>query len=431
MDIDYTLDNISNLIAEALRADLEITEDSFLFKIKTSQEEEQVEINLKNEELNSIVEKLKLMEEWNDTVIYKNDCYEVLVREHSNYGPPFLFRRDNLKQEDKINGIEYSLSHASNEYLVFFMLKIAEVTSIRSVIRGVFPHRLRNYLDHIEGEADIFNLLRNSIPRLMTLSLHSEKKRSISEFDRYADSFLFQISYNLDVAIVPQRFIEEVVRSGRIARNRRSAIEEIEAPRRHFESDLIYHYQMGVASDNPSLEYLSYYHVAEHFFESVFNDDLIEEVKEMITLPDFSYRRKTDIKKLIKSVTKRVKIQNETVTFNELEALKLTLKKYVDLHELVDKINDYDPDLILHYKSNDVKFSGGNTVDLSGDDQDQILSSAATRIYRTRNSIVHSKEGERGKYIPFHHDRMLIREVPLIRFISELIIVKTSQLISS
>ncbi len=188
---------------------------------------------------------------------------------------------------------------------------------------------------------------------------------------------------------------------------------------------------MGVASDNPSLEFLSYYHVAEHFFEAVFNDDLINQVKEMITLPDFSYRRKNDIRKLIWSVTKRIKLQNETVTFSEQEALKLTLKKYVDLQLLKEQLTEYDESLIEYHRTTEVAFSNGPSLNLEDEDSERALSSAATRIYRTRNAIVHSKEGERGKYIPFQHDRALVKEVPLLRFVAELIIIETSRVIGA
>jgi hypothetical protein len=39
-------------------------------------------------------------------------------------------------------------------------------------------------------------------------------------------------------------------------------------------SDLLYHYQLAVGADNPLLECISYYHIAEHFFEEVFNEAL-------------------------------------------------------------------------------------------------------------------------------------------------------------
>ena len=67
---------------------------------------------------------------------------------------------------------------------------------------------------------------------------------------------------------------------------------------------------------------------------------------------------------------------------------------------------------------------------LDGDDESAIHAALARRIYKTRNSIVHSKEGARRKYVPFEHDRVLVKEVPLVRFVAELIITTSSSQIS-
>jgi hypothetical protein len=53
------------------------------------------------------------------------------------------------------------------------------------------------------------------------------------------------------------------------------------------------------------------------------------------------------------------------------------------------------------------------------------------RIYFTRNAIVHSKDGEKGKYLPFSHEKQLVKEVPLLRFISEAIIISNSNVVGS
>lgn len=253
----------------------------------------------------------------------------------------------------------------------------------------------------------------------------------MSDFSKHANAFLFQVSFNLDRALSPQFYIDELVRAGRIARVRRArGIDELEAPRRHYIPHVVYQYQMGVATDNPPLEYLSYYHVAEHFFKEIFNEDLISRVQNMITRPDFSYRNTRNIQKLIGEITSRIKTRDERVTFNEREALRLVIQKHVDLEELHQEIKSYDPSLVEHYKNNAVPFSQGDAVNLQDSDALRTIDALSKRIYKTRNAIVHSKEGERGRYIPFRHDRILVREVPLIRFIAESIIINTSDIIS-
>ena len=107
------------------------------------------------------------------------------------------------------------------------------------------------------------------------------------------------------------------------------------------------------------MEYISYYHIAEHFFESMFYDDLIEKVRNKITGADFSYKRKSDISSLIKDISKSVKLRDESLTFNEQEGLQITLKNFVKIDELKTKVESYKSDLLDYYKLNLVPFLVG------------------------------------------------------------------------
>src|SRR3712207_9091458 len=78
--------------------------------------------------------------------------------------------------------------------------------------------------------------------------------------------------------------------------------------------------------------------------------------------------------------------------------------KHVNAEELYHEIKYYDESLLTHYKNNKVPFSDGNMVNLEEPDWPRTVDAIASRIYKTRNAIVHSKEGERGRYIPFRHE---------------------------
>jgi hypothetical protein len=338
------------------------------------------------------------------------------------------FRKDTLNIDDQDNLIKYTLASPSNEYLLFLLLKVSGITSPRALTG---PAPLMRLTERASEEiADVFDLLRRSLPRFFTLRLESGRNRTSNEYEKYASAFLFQLSYNLDTSFVPQRHLEELVRSGRITIIRRSNPSEIDPPRRHYIPDLIYHYQLAVASDNPFLEFISYYHIAEHFFESVFNEDLIERIRIKITQPDFSYKRQKDIGGLIKDISKSLQIRNEKVTFSESEALRLTIYKFVDLDDLRDKVNNYDNALLDYYRQTKVSFSDGDTVDLREADQQAVIKKLSARIYKTRNAVVHSKESDKVRYVPFRDDRNLVKEVPLLRFIAEQIIIGSSNVVS-
>lgn len=427
MEIKKTPQEIAALIAEALRIPLEEMDEAYSFDFNERGVNKVLE--LPKTDLDQVLSNLNQQENPDETVISTPKSYEVLVREESSFprmGP--RLRDESILVEDQDNSLSYRLSRPTNEFLIFLLLKVSEISSPRAM---VMPMPLNRIFDRPREEeiSNIFELLKRVIPRFLTLQIASEKNRSNAELERFGSAFLFQLSYNIDIALVPQRHIEEIVRSGRINRIRRSSMDELDPPRRHYISDLVHHYQLAVGAENPFLEFISYYHVAEHFFETVFNQDLVERIRSKLTQPDFSYKRKKDIGGLIKDISKSLQIRNDSITFSELEALRLTLENYIDFEDLKSKIDDYDPTLSEYYRTTKVSFSNGDEFDLSGSDEAVLAKKLASRIYKTRNAIVHSKDSDKSKYMPFRDDKILVKEVPLIRFIAEQIIIESSSIV--
>lgn len=372
---------------------------------------------------------LRALQSRSDTVLFGAQSYESLVQDESRFGlsPLRRSRNSHFVLEDNENGLRYTLGRPSDGFVLYLLARVDEIASVRLLRSPVFTTRLRQ-LDLFEGTPDIFAVVHATLPRVLTVRVDSAKAKGVTDLARHANAFLFQLTYNLDAPVVESRYLEDLVRSGRIVRERRSQLDDLAPPRRFYTPDLVYHYQMGVATDSPLLEYLSFYHVAEHFFEEVYNDDLINSVRERITQPDFSYRRKKDINELIREINRRLRIRGDAVAFSELEALRLTLARFVDPADLVTKVRAYDESLPAYFATTAVSFSGGDVVQLDDADSEKVIAALAKRIYKTRNAIVHSKEGDKGRYVPFQHDRVLVKELPLLRFIAEAIIVRTSQL---
>lgn len=110
------------------------------------------------------------------------------------------------------------------------------------------PSILREIIS--EEELEFFEFLsRIIIPCKYTLKIKSQEPRSSGEFSKLATAFLFNLSYNLDIAIIEVRFLHELTRY-RFGRIRRTRPEEIELPRRFCNSDLVYHYQMATSTDS-------------------------------------------------------------------------------------------------------------------------------------------------------------------------------------
>ncbi|EOG7648590.1 hypothetical protein DN35_3468 [Vibrio cholerae] len=427
MEVVGSAREFAEWIGEIIRFDLSENEDSYVFSRDSFGQNFSLEIE--KHKLDTEIDNLSQLDAISETVLGNSNSYEILVREEGQYSRFFPRSRgvDTLLEiEDTENGMFYSLGRPSNAFSLYLIQQAASFGEARALSRPMMNRSMMSSM--LEGEPCGFDVLKRFLAGRLTLKVTSSSKRTSTEFDKFSSAFLFNISYNTDSALVQQRDFDELLRAGRITRTRRSNIDEIDPPRRTYVPDLIHHYQLAVGTENPMLEYISYYHIAEHFFESIFTEALVEQVKSKITHPDFSYKRKKDISSLIRDIGKSIKMRDEEITFNEQEGLRLTLKKHVNISDLVVKINEYDNSLLQHYRTNAVPFSGAQAVNLEGDDEELIFKHLAARIYKNRNSIVHSKESEKSKYTPFRDDKTLVKEVPLIRFISEQIIFSTSSI---
>ena len=431
METFKTIDDLVGVVEDALKSHHVINNDVITFPIEYI-DNYGTGLEVTEDYLQRLLIELSQMNEVDETTIMNENNFEMLVSDKSSLSRLRMVVGDELILRDEENKLTYKLSKPSDCFLVFLLYKLNQIAPIRYSFDYVYfrflSHKIGTDNDKVPDK-NVFNILRRISPRLLTLRIVSEHQQQENDFVKFANSFFFQLSFNLDLPIVPQRYLDDLVRRGRITRVRRISLNELEPPKRFYLHDLIYHYQLAVASDSPPLGYLSYYHVLEYFFESVFNDDLILKVTKKITDPDFSYKRKKDVKKLIDQIGASLKFKGENVTFSEIDALRLTLERYIDIGDLIEKIKGYDKTLIEYFRNEQVRFSNGDTFDIESEDISKVFRLIASRIYKTRNAIVHSKESERSRYIPFDHDKILYKELPLLRFIAELVILDSSTII--
>ena len=438
------IEDIQDYLSEIFRTDLEIKDECLQLYIKSVNNKSSsgsLVLSVTKERLEGILTLLEEKKNENSTILYDNKSREILLREEGVSRIP-LSHRNGLEFpliiNDETNKVTYTLGQPSDEFLVYLM---SEATKSNNSLRRIWGlsysflfERALALNESPEGDnsgspLDLFEALRMISSRIITLRLHFEKPTGSRDLPQsLQESFLFNLSFNLNVSFVPLQSLQELIVRSKVNQIRRMKVSEIDAPRRIYKSSLVHYYQMGVSTDNAQLAFLSYYRIAESFFEEIFNENLIKSVQGRITKANFSYKKKDDVKKLINFVKSQFKIEQESTTLkNEKEALRLTLDAYINVDELRESLESIDSLLLEYYEENEVPFSKGDTLHFFNGDKDFLIKSITNRIYNTRCSIVHSKEDNQSKYIPFKHDADLIQEVPLMRCVSEQLLEATSK----
>lgn len=218
---------------------------------------------------------------------------------------------------------------------------------------------------------------------------------------------------------------------GHINNRRLLRANEIEPPKLFYVRELTEQYNLALSSADPFIKYIAYYHIMEHFFDTVYNCALISSVKEILQHPGFSAKKPKEISRIIDVVQRKTRLAKEGFQGSELEALELTINAFVTMEQLRDTLYQYDPAFIDYYKNHEVSFSNGDAIDLNDTQNEKLPKKIAARIYKTRNSLVHYKSNnervrERGIYHPFTNDKELANEMPLMRSLAEAIIIKSA-----
>lgn len=414
MDFDRAVE----LICETMQLEASVNDDDITF---TSARGGFGSKTVLRADLESAIEDLTSYTSSEETQIFHETAAEFLV---AFTGPPRpIWARDDLEVSDDVEGYQYRLGKPSLAFALFIADKISDSGLAAGRRQRMNSSVLRQKL--MASDEALLDLFIDSL-RLNSLRIDSLKRVSQITFQALADSFYFHVGYNLDYPIVPKPTLQESIRRHRIQYLRRGNAASLDAPHKKYVPDLVHNYQLALSTDSPMLSYLSYYHVAEHWFEEVFQNDIAIKLQGVITSPGFSYRRMKDLRRLIKTVSDELKTRDDEVIINEQSALKMTLIRYVNIAELVDSLDAFDPSLVAYYASGAVDFSGGQAVNLRDAVDEKLYGQLARRIYKTRNALVHRKNGAKSRFAPFRDDHALDPEVPMMRFIAEQIIVSSA-----
>jgi len=434
-EIKISKDEFKEIITKLLpEAEIKLTKKKMSINLERYDFTRNWEIDL--DYLNKILEQVNEKKLKGETVMYDERSYETILKFESPHSLFDISEIKDIEKEDHDNKIRYSIGHTSKEYLLFALKNFGDQWIKNPLVKmrirrvGYRSHYRSKQFIQEEKIKDFLDLLiKASIPARYSLQIHSESEKTVKEFEELADSFMFTISYNLSVAMIKIKFLDEYIPTERIHRVRRTSIEKFEPPRRKYIPSLVHHYQMGIATDDPMLQFISFYQILEYFFEKIYKEELFSKIRNKITNPSFSYKNDSDLNGLIKIVKSNMQTRGGAISYNENYALRLTLKKYItDLDELKEKLKEYDKTLLNYYQNNPVPFSKGNIINWNSQDTNTILENIADRIYKTRNSIIHSKESDKPKYTPFKDEKSLSKEIPLVKFMAEEAIIRSAKL---
>lgn len=191
-----------------------------------------------------------------------------------------------------------------------------------------------------------------------------------------------------------------------------------------FDNNLFHYYQMAVTSDMPSLKFLAFYQIIEYFFIQVADEELYNKLTRRIN--DIRFKtNSTHLDKLIQDV------ENHKRDTDETEMLKLVLKKYVDEDEIIEFIKEYE---IFLGKGNEIytkkRTIFGEEVAANTLQKNHVLGIISKTIKLIRNGLVHSSDRyqRNERYVPFskEHNEMLKKDIPLIKFLAEKVMIATA-----
>lgn len=195
--------------------------------------------------------------------------------------------------------------------------------------------------------------------------------------------------------------------------------EEVQFPLKVYKSELVGYYNLALSSDSMVLGFLALYKILEYFFSSVTEEELHKRLKEKLTAPDFSHTKAKKLRELTKTVRG---FENKA---DELSALKMVLSKYFDKSDLKTWIEEYETENGTYFTEFVEIFKKSQKIDTS---EASIIPNIASRIYSIRNAIVHNKEAEVSRYVPYSgQEETLYKEIQLLVFLAEQIIIKSGR----
>ncbi|WP_313118646.1 hypothetical protein [Clostridioides difficile] len=298
--------------------------------------------------------------------------------------------------------------------------------SLAALDRASKSRLLSTYVKN-EREFTLLNYLHLLIGEV-SLKIKSTKTQSLSAFKKYKTSFIFNFMYKSQNALIEFVDIADMFNMNRFIKSRFDIDSINTPPLREYATDVVDYYKLALSSNDPYIKFISFYHVMEYFFDEVFKKRMVNNLRDKITHPDFSYKDEDKIYEIALFIKNRLRMNDELGQGNELESLKYVLSEYISIEDLKVRIDTLDSKAVQYYQNNKVPFC--NAPIIGWNDTQGAFAQIAKRVYFTRNSLVHSKSGKnKERYRPYKDEKQLQMEIPLVKAIAESIIINSSKIL--
>ena len=326
--------------------------------------------------------------------------------------------RDDFTFGDRMGDVPFAtITKASHLFLNYFRFNATFVQLSLRRMQG--RHHLLQ--DRDSEKLDVRHYMYNP----MTIRVENLQARSIELALRTSsaviDGCLFELSYLQDLPLgLMEEWPKSTAHEFRLQKRRHER--DLPIPSVRFDPNVVKLYQRGMSADDPVTQFLSFYQVLEYFFIAVTDEELYARLSSRINDPAFSTTaRKLD--GLIQEVVDHGRTTDET------EMLKAVLRRYVSAADLIDFIRQYEAFLGEKAYTKRKKLFGSDMVEVRLEEP-HVFGNIAKRIKVFRNALVHSSDcyDRNERFVPLTsaHERIVRREVPLLRFLAERIVIATS-----
>ena len=77
-------------------------------------------------------------------------------------------------------------------------------------------------------------------------------------------------------------------------------------------SDVVDYYKLALSSNDAYIKYISFYHIMEYFYDEVFKKKMINDLRDKITNPGFSYKNDDKVYEMALFIKNRLRMNDES-----------------------------------------------------------------------------------------------------------------------